>query len=221
MARKRKKDGGPSELVRRDGALALTFVNTGSRRSPRLRDYADLLWWSTQHGGVTAAESSRLEAAAAERPEDAAAGFAAAEEWHALLKHILNARADHKAPSAAALRKLNALAARTVPGRVLAPGRGRPVWIWPDDPEREVYRPLWPIALSATTILTSDDYDLVKRCDAKDCDVLFLAKGRGPPRRWCSQQSCGSPSRSRRYYVRVTKPAIRESEQSRRHESGR
>ena len=60
---------------------------------------------------------------------------------------------------------------------------------------------------SASILLTSEDYFKVKRCAAKDCDVLFLAKGRGPTRKWCSSESCGGPFRSRKYYHRVVKPA--------------
>jgi len=214
MAKKRRKQDGRSDLVRLDGALALTFVNTGSRRSRGLRDYADLLAWSAEHGALDAAAAGRLGQLAAERPQDAAAGFAAAEQWHALLTRLLNARADRRAPPAEALCELNALDARTAPRRILVPGRGRPEWRWPDDPELDLYRPLWEIALSAATILTSDDYDKVRRCVGEGCGVLFLAKGRGLPRKWCSQKTCGAPFRSRRYYARVTKPqekAIRES----------
>lgn len=210
MAKKRKQPDGRSALVARDGALAVTFVNTGSRRSRRLRDYADLLAWAVEHGAVAAADASRLGELAAERPQDAAAGFAAAEELHALLSRILNARADRKAPPAQAVRELNVLAERTVPRRVLVAMAARLRWHWPEDRERDVYRPLWPVVLSATDVLTSDDCDRVTRCAGEGCDVLFLAKGRGLPRRWCDNRTCGAPFRSKRYYRRVTKPERRE-----------
>jgi len=213
MARKRARQDGRSALVEREGALALTFVNTGSRRSRRLRDYADLLAWSVEHGALTAAEASRLERHAAERPRDAEAGFAAAEELHALLSRIMNARADAKATAAETIRELDALLERSVPRRMLTPGRARPEWRLAEDPDRDLFRPLWPVAESATTILTSEDYDKVRRCAGEGCDLLFLAKGRGMPRRWCSDKACGVPLRSRRHYLRVVKPARKASDE--------
>jgi predicted RNA-binding Zn ribbon-like protein len=206
MARKRPKLDGRSALVRRDGVLALTFVNTGSRRSRRLRDYADLLAWSVEHGSLTAADANRLEQVAAERPQDAAAGFAAAEELHALLSTIMNGRADRKLPTSQAVRELNALSERTAPRRILVTSAGKLGWLWPDDRERDLYRPLWSVVLSATDLLTSDAFGTVRRCAGEGCDVLFLAIGQGRPRRWCSDRSCGSRARSRRHYQRVTKP---------------
>ncbi|HEX9735780.1 MAG TPA: ABATE domain-containing protein [Thermoanaerobaculia bacterium] len=207
MARKRGKQDGRPALVKRDGALALTFVNTGSRRSRRLRDYADLLAWSVEHGALTAADADRLERLAAEHPQDAEAGFAAAEELHALLSRIFNGRVDGTAPAAETIRELDALLERSVPRRMLTLGRARPEWRLAEDPDRDLFRPLWPVADSATRILTSGDYDKVRRCAGEGCDLLFLAKGRGMPRRWCSDKSCGVPLRSRRHYLRVVKPA--------------
>jgi hypothetical protein len=60
------------------GNLGLTFINTGTRRSPRLESYADLIAWAGTHGALSPAETNRLERLAVGRPEDAAAAFAAA-----------------------------------------------------------------------------------------------------------------------------------------------
>ena len=195
--------------VRRDGALALTFVNTGSRRSPRLRSYADLLAWSRVHGALTGAEAHRLETLAAESPDADAGAFNLAERLHGLLSAIMNARADRKAPPSAALAGLNALLVAFAPHRCLVRGTSSLQWAWgvdrPDDPNR----PLWAVAQSATAVLTSPDYGKVRRCANEGCDVLFLAKGPGSPRKWCNDRTCGAPRRSRKHYRSVVKPRIR------------
>lgn len=208
MAKRRKKKTDETDLVARDGALCLTFVNTGTRRSPRLRDYADLLTWAGNHGALSPADASRLERLAAGRPEDAAAAFAAAERLHSLLSEIVNAGVDRKRPPVLALHGLNLLTATVVPRRILVPHGDRVGWDWPDDPENELCRPLWPVALSAMELVASEDCGNVKRCVAKGCRVLFLQKGGGRPRKWCSARTCADPERSRRYYRSVTKPTI-------------
>ncbi len=195
-----------AHLVQRDGALALTFVNTGSRRSPRLRSYAELLAWSQLHGGLAAADAQRLAARAAESPDDAAAVFAAAEELHSLLSTVMTARADRRAPTFEALADLNALRRRVVPHRDLVPGPASLQWDWPADSGDDLLRPLWTVVRSATDLLTSANYGKVRRCGNKDCDVLFLAKGPGSPRKWCNNRICGAPKRARSYYLRVRKP---------------
>ena len=140
MAKKRQaKD--ESDLVRRDGAVALTFVNTGSRRSPPLRDYTDLVQWALENGVLSAADASRLGKLAAERPEAGAAAFTVAREVHSLLSRIMNARADYKAPPPEAVVELNATLSPAVPRRILVPGRSRMTLGWPEDPDKEVYRP--------------------------------------------------------------------------------
>jgi predicted RNA-binding Zn ribbon-like protein len=206
VARRRKKKPDESDLVIRDGALCLTFVNTGTRRSPRLRDYADLLVWAGTHGALSSAAAGRLERLAGQRPEDAAAAFAAAGRLHALLSQIVSAAVDRKRPPALALHGLNLLIATVVPRAILVPDGARVGWDWPDDPERELCRPLWPVARSAMDLVASEDCGRVKRCPAKGCGVLFLHKGGGRPRKWCNARSCGDPERSRRYYRSVTKP---------------
>lgn len=203
MAKRRKKPD-VTDLVRRDGALVLTFVNAAARQSwPG--DYAGLVVWAERYGAISSTGASRLRELAAERPDEAAAAFADAQELHSLLSRIVNDAVDRKAPPAPDVGNLNSLLARIAPRRALAPYRTRLRWILPEDGERDLYVPLWPVAQSATDLLTSEDCGRVKRCAAEGCALLFLSKGAGMPRKWCGE-SCSAPFRSRQYYRRVTKP---------------
>lgn len=204
MAKRRRKKPDLTDLVRRDGALVLTFVNTEARQSwPG--DYAGLVAWADRYGAVPSSSVSRLVELAAERPDEAAAAFADARELHTLLSRTVNAVVDREPPPAPDVRDLDALLAKVAPRRVLASHGSRLGWAWPEDLERELFAPLWPVAQSATDLLTSEDCGRVRRCAAEDCALLFLSKGAGMPRKWCGE-SCSAPFRSREYYRRVTKP---------------
>lgn len=205
MAKRRGKKSAADDLVRRDGALVLTFINAGVHGRPRPRDYAGLIAWASQHGDLTSASVRRLELLAAERPDETADAFGAAEELHSLLSSIVNAAVDRKPLPASAVDGLNVLLARIVPRRVLVAERTRLRWIWPEDGEPDFFRPLWPVVRSATELLDSEDCGKVKRCAAEDCGLLFLSKGGGMSRKWCGE-SCSAPVRSRRYYRNVRKP---------------
>lgn len=210
MARRRKKWVEEQDLVKRNGALVLTFVNTGSRHSPRLRDYDHLLTWAGEYGDLRSTDASRLRKLAAEHVDGAAAVFATAEELHDVLSRIINAAVDNFVASAASVETLNTLLQAVTPRRMLVPTPKRATlgWDWPEDPERDLFRPLWAVAASAIDLMTSEDCGRVTRCAAEDCGVLFMPrKGPGMPRKWCSSRACSDPTRSREYYHRVTKPA--------------
>jgi predicted RNA-binding Zn ribbon-like protein len=57
---------------------------------------------------------------------------------------------------------------------------------------------LWPIAVSAAELLTSEDLHWVRECQAEDCDRLFLDTSRTRRRRWCSMDWCGNREKARR-----------------------
>lgn len=56
------------------------------------------------------------------------------------------------------------------------------------------------LAAAATDLLVSERSDRVRRCEAPDCSVSFLAIN--PRRRWCSTDTCGNRVRVARHYQR-------------------
>jgi predicted RNA-binding Zn ribbon-like protein len=94
-------------------------------------------------------------------------------------------------PATAALRHVNAAAAAAIPqlrrtnsGVALAP-----------PPSGRTLDPLLAlIAADAIRVLAGRDRLDLRRCEADDCRMLYLAHGR-PERRWCSSQRCGNRSR--------------------------
>ena len=190
--------------VKRDGALSVTFVNTASGGRRPIVDYAGLLAWSRRHGALSAAEADRLEGLAVERPGSAADAFGAAVELRDVLARIMNAAADREGPPSKALDALNGYLVHAVPPKRLVAAEGGIELDWAAGREDDFGRPLWLVVLSAVEVLTSKDYGRLTRCEGEDCDLLFVARNAGVPRKWCEMKACGSRAKSsRRYHGKV------------------
>jgi glycosyltransferase involved in cell wall biosynthesis len=59
---------------------------------------------------------------------------------------------------------------------------------------------LWPVAHSATGLLTSVPLGRVKGCAG--CNWLFVDESKNKSRRWCSMEDCGTYAKMRRYVAR-------------------
>ncbi|WP_417421683.1 CGNR zinc finger domain-containing protein [Halomonas sp.] len=51
---------------------------------------------------------------------------------------------------------------------------------------------LQPVAWALVKLLTEEDVQLVKECEASDCILLFHDQTKSHRRRWCSMASCGN-----------------------------
>jgi len=51
---------------------------------------------------------------------------------------------------------------------------------------------LQPVASALVQLLTEEDLQLVKECEASDCVLLFHDQTKSHRRRWCSMASCGN-----------------------------
>lgn len=51
---------------------------------------------------------------------------------------------------------------------------------------------LWPVADSLASLITSDAFEFVRRCEAHDCVLLFHDLSKSHRRRWCSMATCGN-----------------------------
>lgn len=56
------------------------------------------------------------------------------------------------------------------------------------------------LALSILDLLQSPDLDRLKEC--RQCTRLFIDRGRGPGRRWCSMSRCGNRSKAQAFRSR-------------------
>ncbi|MCP3959093.1 MAG: hypothetical protein GY719_14680, partial [bacterium] len=67
-------------------------------------------------------------------------------------------------------------------------------------------RMLWPVASSAGDLLSTKHHRNVRQCAGEGCDLLFVDRSGGSPRKWCSMRACGNKVKSLRHYHRSIKP---------------
>lgn len=69
---------------------------------------------------------------------------------------------------------------------------------WRGD-ENALDQMLWPVVVSATELLVSNESGWVRQCADEHCPRLFIDR-RSRLRKWCDPNICGSRVKSRRFY---------------------
>lgn len=202
---KRKKTLEPA-IVRQDGALCVAFANSASRKRRDFATYAELLALGVTLGVLDAADVERLERCAVERPEAARAVARRALILRSGLRRLLKALADCQSLPAPELEALNqelalALSAR----RLIANGTGCRM-DWGDRGGDELDRVLWRVVSDAADLLCGKLHRRIGRCAGERCDLLFVDRTGGSPRKWCSMDACGNRVKALRDYHRRIKP---------------
>lgn len=185
----------------RGGDVGLDFVNTASGRDSgalreKLRVYDDLVTWAERLELTTSARGRRLRAAARSSADEARAVLERAHALREAMYRILG-RDD---PDAGDLDLLSDEAGLAAAERRLVTGPEGYVFAWPESDRLEQL--IWPVALSAAELLTSEDRPRVKECAADDCNWLFLDMSRNRSRRWCDMKVCGNRAKARRFSER-------------------
>lgn len=187
--------------------LCINYVNTidgplGRNPQDFLTDYRALVRWERHAGILSDEETERLEAAAAQRPDDAHEVFTGALALRATLYRIFVSIATGAPPDAAALATLKQVYIQMLEYADLGWDANRYVWRQQRDDTR-LARVLWPIVRSAVEVLASAEVGRVKQCPGcDDCGWLFLDTSKNGTRQWCSMEGCGSRAKMRRQYAR-------------------
>jgi predicted RNA-binding Zn ribbon-like protein len=193
------------------GRLCLDFVNSvGGMRGVSPKDhlvaYRDLVEFGRQTGSVSEPQARHLLAEARRRPADADAALASAIALREALYRLFVARARGGTPAQADLDLLSATLARALSHRRLTLEGDCCAYAWSDDPGA-LDAPLWPVAESAASLLTSgEELGRVRVCglyDDEECSWLFIDKTRARTRRWCSMKDCGNRAKARRHHARA------------------
>jgi predicted RNA-binding Zn ribbon-like protein len=61
---------------------------------------------------------------------------------------------------------------------------------------------LAPVAEAAANLLTTADFNLVKRCEEETCELWFYDQTKSHRRRWCSMERCGNRHKVAAYRAR-------------------
>lgn len=188
------------------GATCLDLANTVDKRPTpeavdRLTGYGDLVSWARQAGLVDRRNEARLLRRAGERPRQGARALRRARELREALFALFLAAAEGREAPEEALRVLNTFARQAMAGRRLVPEDGGYAWRR-EDPREALDAMLHPVVESACELMVSGDLGRVRRCEAPDCQWLFLDTSRNRSRRWCDMAVCGNRAKARRHYAR-------------------
>lgn len=193
------------------GRLCLDFVNTvgGDRAAgarERLLAYEDLASWARQAGAIDAPHAHRLVEEAKRRRQDAEATLRDALALREALYRTFVAVADREEPDPADAARLSALLGPALAHRRLDRSGSAFTLGW-DDPPGALDAPLWRVAESAASLLTSaPDLERVRVCgmhESHECSWVFMDHTRAGTRRWCSMKDCGNKAKARRHYKRA------------------
>lgn len=186
------------------GHIILDFLNTTggrgkARDGDRLAEYDDLLDWSVAATLLRAGEAATLARAAGNRPEAAAAQLCRATGWREALHAVLVAVQTSAPLPETARETLEAVIRESQNDARLGPGGAG--LAWQADPAEPLALPLTRLALAAPEFLTGPDLSRLRTCER--CSWMFVDRGRGRARRWCSMSLCGNRAKAARHYART------------------
>jgi len=195
------------------GEICLDFTNTlegrpTGRREDRLVSYEELLNWAGQAGVLTLSEQKQLHRRVVNRKKEADRVLEQAKELRAALFDLFRAYNIDRSFPPVSVEILNRYLIEAFRHRRLEPAPKFLSWNWVKE-DVHLKRILWPVALSAATILTSERLERVRVCSSETCDWLFLDESRNQTRRWCNMLVCGNRQKARLHYRRKKRAANR------------
>ncbi len=169
-----------------------------------LDGYSQLVKWSIRAGATSDAEGLHLARASRRNPKRTATDLQRALQLRLAIRATFTHIALDTRTLASDLELINRALSRALSRRHVAPSRsgGGYRWAWSSEGD-ELDRPLWPIALSAAELLTSDAVQRVRKCASAECGWLFVDDSRNHNRRWCEMEVCGNRSKARDHYRRA------------------
>ncbi len=194
------------------GRLCLDFVNTVVTRTEqkvknavvftfqadKLSGYTDLAEWSKDAGIIEEMDLKRLVRVASQNEGQSKKVFERAlilrESLFRIFKHVI----ERRVPPRADIELLNREGAIARTGQELVYSSNKFAWDLKTCEDSLDYM-IWPITLSSTQLLSSEELSLVKQCPSPDCGWLFLDSSKNRSRQWCDMKDCGNLSKVRHY----------------------
>jgi predicted RNA-binding Zn ribbon-like protein len=186
------------------GRLCLGIVNTVLwRRSDepieRLVSYADLVSYVERAGWLES--SDELLGLSAAHPRKARSSLNRALDLRERLFRLFSQVAAGGQPDPADLGLLNLCLGESLAEIEVQPTESGDFHArWRRCTSLDV--PLWQVAASAGTLLTSAELAALKQCPGEQCGWVFLDESSNRSRRWCDSRLCGNRARVRAHYQR-------------------
>lgn len=191
----------------RTGWSCVAFTRTTGweardREGDDLTSFGGLVHWAEEEGLVDGQAAAALRRRAEERPEEAARVLEGATRLRAALYETLTAVSREEELPVGSLDQLNAVL-RTAASHLRLSGEGRSYgWTFEASAREHLEWPVWRVARSAAELLTAEEVERLKLCDAHDCGWLFIDASRNRSRRWCDMADCGNRAKARRFRQR-------------------
>jgi predicted RNA-binding Zn ribbon-like protein len=185
------------------GHVALDFVNTVDSRGDRwgpdyLTSFRDLTDWALRVELIDQRERGSVLQKAKASPAAAEVELENARDLRETLHRIFSAEERDSTPRGSDLDNLSDAFAHAAARRRLR--NGEDVVVWAYTPSAAMSDIAGRIALIAAELLTSRHQRRpVRICQGRNCGWLFLDLSRGGHRRWCSDKTCGSAARVRKF----------------------
>ena len=192
------------------GVLCLDFANTVLKRNQpdrtedELSNYARLVGFAKQTKLLSPAKADLLRKRAVLLRPNVKRALPAAVLLRETIYRAFSSLAAGKSVASKDLKLIEDFALEAWKHRRLMPtSQAGYRWQWKAEEAESPVQMLWPIALSAAELLTSDRLRLVRQCAADHCAWLFLDESRNRSRRWCDMTVCGNRQKARRHYQRA------------------
>jgi predicted RNA-binding Zn ribbon-like protein len=190
-----------ANIVEPRGGLAVT-VPPGYPIRDHLWNYGDLVAWGRYAAILDEAIALDLAARGQAQAAAARAVFLRALALREAIYRVFWQLAEGGSSGASDLALLAAEHADGAAHAALVPAGDHFLWSW-DEHDSDLARPLWPIAWSATALLTTGDPRRIKVCPGVPdavvpCAWLFYDTTKNRIRHWCTMSDCGKKSKARR-----------------------
>lgn len=174
------------------GHVALDFVNTvgGTPITASLdvlSTYEGLLVWSERAGVLDGAQAERLHRRARRRHAESAEVLRHAQVLRKSMYAVFDGLRVGSGTVAGEWQRVRPLVAEAIAVAEPIVSGPRLSWSWQDC--AELTMPLYPVAMAAAELVTSEQAELLQRCGR--CRWLFLDQSRNRGRRWCDMSTCG------------------------------
>lgn len=184
-------------MERVGNALCLDFANTVNTRPDPVRDWLstgeELLAWASEAGLCLRRAS----------PDETTTALADLRSLREAIYDAFAAIAAGAAPPSDELAVITRAYAAALPHANWRREHSRLVPEWP--PPQRAPEIAWHVTTSAVDLLRQGPLERVGSCPS--CRWLFLDTSRNGQRRWCSMATCGSRTKSARYFARTRRAA--------------
>lgn len=194
----------PADRFAEESVICLEFVNTVSwrgRPEPDENLSSPAMWLKWMHGNHLLPEEAlaELDRRATMWGFEAESAFRRAIEFRESLYRMLVDATEGR--SSTEKTGLDDILDRALERLDLAESQGAYAWRFEALPV-DWETPLYPIALSAAQLLTSEWLGKLRTCGREECKWLFLDLTKNHSRKWCDMATCGNVMKARRSYAR-------------------